>query len=68
MPERIAQIEKTAFGFDVRAFLEGAFAVRRTVETAVDRFHAVAFIQRPFFIIGLIFNGRLHGEAPVFLT
>ena len=62
MPERIAQIEETALDFDVRAFLEGAFAVRRPVETAVGRFHAMAFIQRPFFIIRLIFNSRLQGR------
>ena len=50
VPEGIAQIEKAARDRQVRALLEGAFAVGRPVEAAVGHGQAAGAVQRAFFV------------------
>ena len=55
MPERVAQVESTAFSDDIRRFLDGTFSIGRAVKNAVQEMDIAGAIQGTFFIINLVF-------------
>jgi hypothetical protein len=61
VPERVAQVEKTALSADVFALFEGTLPVCGAVKAAGKGFHFTAAVQSTFLVKALVFIG-FHGD------